>query len=264
MTKVAQWKAKLNLYEQKQDEFFTEVLVQSDELIPEKSNYRRTIFKGDCSEEEEDCQQKEPSRVIYKKVKRVKKSVYQEFIIISRNILSISLSAPILLFLLSIATFKTIKVHLLDKNKRPQEDQELLKPVELLTQDETYYADRWGYKSEMHQVLTQDGYVLKMFRIFKKGSNPQGKRPIFIGHGLFQCSGAFVLNEEKSMAFVLIEQGYDVWVGNNRSIASLDHISLSHEDPEYWNWGLKELGIYDFPAMVDYVRSFTGFSKVVS
>lgn len=85
---------------------------------------------------------------------------------------------------------------------------------------------------------------------------------MLIGHGLFQCSGAFVLNEERSLAFTLINQGYDVWVGNNRSIAGVDHVSLSHEDPEYWNWGLKELGIYDFAAMVDHVLLYSGFSKV--
>lgn len=261
MTKVGQWKAKMNLCDKKIDPFFTEVIVPSDESIRESNNYRRTGKKGTLIEEEE-VEEKAPGRVIHKEVQRSKKTAYQEFILISRNIISFLLSVPVLLILLSIATFKTAKVHLLEKTKRIQEDQEAIKPDELLLQDETYYAERWGYKSEMHQVLTQDGYVLQMYRISKKGSNPQGKRPVFIGHGLFQCSGAFVLNEEKSMAFVLVDQGYDVWVGNNRSISGLDHISLSHEDPEYWNWGLKELGIYDFPAMVDYVRSFTEFSKV--
>lgn len=239
MTKLAQWK-------------------QYDSKL-EKKNYSSTNEKETIIEK---IEQKEPGRVNFKPVKRIHRSLYQAFTIISRDILSIILSAPILLILLSIATFKTAKVHLLDKTKRPQQDQESFKPDELLIQDETYYANRWGYTSEMHQVLTQDGYVLKMFRIFKKGSDPKGKRPVFIGHGLFQCSGAFVLNEENSMAFVLIDQGYDVWVGNNRSIAGMDHTSLSHHDPEYWNWGLKELAIYDFPAMVDYIISFTGFSKV--
>jgi hypothetical protein len=65
------------------------------------------------------------------------------------------------------------------------------------------------------------------------------------------------------LVFTLIDQGYDVWVGNNRSTGSLDHISLSHEDPEYWNWGLKELGIHDFPSMIDHVRLYTGYSKVM-
>lgn len=71
-----------------------------------------------------------------------------------------------------------------------------------------------------------------------------------------------MLNEERSLAFVLIDEGYDVWVGNNRSTAGLGHTSLSYKDPEYWNWGLKELGIYDFPALIDHVRLYSGFPKV--
>ncbi|GAA5802632.1 hypothetical protein HPULCUR_008105 [Helicostylum pulchrum] len=147
---------------------------------------------------------------------------------------------------------------------RPQLAKEQFVPDELLTQDETYYASRWGYTSQLHKVVTEDGYILTMYRIFKKGAPAAAAagNPVLIGHGLFQCSGAFVLNEQDSLAFHLVNQGYDVWLGNNRSIASLDHLSLSHEDPEYWNWGLKELGMYDFPAMVDYVCSTTGFSKI--
>ncbi|KAI8091732.1 Alpha/Beta hydrolase protein [Thamnidium elegans] len=227
----------------KQDALFTEVLVEEDfirDRIP-------------------------PTQTPKINIKRIKRTWLQHTILFSRNMLSIILSAPILIILLSIATFKTAKIHLIDtyyrKKLRPQHSKEQFFPDELLTQDETYYASRWGYTSQLHKVVTDDGYILTMYRIFKKGSPAAGK-PVLIGHGLFQCSGAFVLNEQDSLAFTLVNQGYDVWVGNNRSIASLDHLSLSHEDPEYWNWGLKELGMYDFPAMVDYVCSTTGFSKI--
>ena len=90
------------------------------------------------------------------------------------------------------------------------------------------------------------------------------KRPVLLGHGLFQCGGDFLVNEDKSMAFVLADQGYDVWIGNTRAARSFDHISLSHEDSEYWAWGLKELAIYDWPAMIDFIREETGFHKVKS
>lgn len=229
----------------KQDALFTEVLVEDDSIkdrVPPSQNPKINI-------------------------KRIKRTWLQHTILFTRNVLSIVLSAPILIILLSIATFKTAKTHLIDtyyrRKVRPQHAKEQFVPDELLTQDETYYASRWGYTSQLHKVVTEDGYILTMYRIFKKGS-PAGNPPVLIGHGLFQCSGAFVLNEQDSLAFHLVNQGYDVWVGNNRSIASLDHLSLSHEDPEYWNWGLKELGMYDFPAMVDYVCSATGFSKVNS
>lgn len=201
------------------------------------------------------------------KVRRVKRSMSQHLMLTARSLASIILSAPMLLYFVTIATYRTAKTHILDtyyyKKKRAQDKEEkILNQKELLTQDEVYYANLWGYTSEKHEVVTEDGYILIMYRILKKGTNPQGKRPVLIGHGLFQCSGAFVLNEERSLAFVLIDEGYDVWVGNNRSTAGLGHTSLSYKDPEYWNWGLKELGIYDFPALIDHVRLYSGFPKV--
>ncbi|PHZ14919.1 alpha/beta-hydrolase [Rhizopus microsporus ATCC 52813] len=147
------------------------------------------------------------------------------------------------------------------KTERPQDILENTLPDEVITQDETYYAEKWGYISEKHEVVTEDGYIIIMYRLYRKGCKPSGM-PVLIGHGLFQCSGAFVLNEEKSIAFTLADEGYDVWVGNNRAIAGYDHISLSYKDPEYWDWGLKELGIYDFKAMLDHVREYSGYSRV--
>ena len=36
-------------------------------------------------------------------------------------------------------------------------------------------------------------------------------------HGLLSSSDAFILNDEnKALAFVLANRGYDVWLGNNR------------------------------------------------
>lgn len=88
--------------------------------------------------------------------------------------------------------------------------------------------------------------------------------PVLLGHGLFQCSGDFVLNEENSLAFALVEQGYDVWMGNTRATSTLDHVSLSHKDPEYWAWGLKELSLHDLVCALDFVGKQTGFNKVHS
>jgi hypothetical protein len=131
----------------------------------------------------ETLHKKPPNRVAahMRKVKRVKRNRIQRVLLQVRFAMSIVFSLPILLLLLSMATFQTAKTYLLDsclfRKKRPQDHEELDAPDELLTQDETYYADRWGYTSEMHEVLTQDGYILTMYRIFKKGSLPQGNYP---------------------------------------------------------------------------------------
>ncbi|KAI9255807.1 Alpha/Beta hydrolase protein [Phascolomyces articulosus] len=128
-------------------------------------------------------------------------------------------------------------------------------PEEKIVADECYYIKRWGYEPRIYDIVTDDGYILRMYRIMNK-------RPVLLGHGLFQCSGDFILNEEKSLAFVLADQGYDVWLGNTRAAGSFDHVSLSYRDPEYWAWGLKELGIYDWPTMIDFIREETGCHKI--
>ncbi|KAK4519785.1 Glycerol-3-phosphate/dihydroxyacetone phosphate acyltransferase [Mucor velutinosus] len=278
-SKVGQWKPRSRLYEKdlEKDSYFKEIFVE-DALL-EAENYRRSSLSedeqsstgmssdGELLEEPEPPAEEMPLKAPHRiplhqrNVTRIKRSVLQKFMLAVKSVISALLSFPILFFFVTMAVYTTGKQQLLDKQKRIQESDEDDMPDELLTQDETYYAERWGYTSEMHEVVTQDGYILKMYRINKKGSIPRGK-PVLIGHGLFQCSGAFVLNEQRSLAFTLIDQGYDVWVGNNRSIAGLDHVSLSFKDPEYWNWGLKELGIYDFAAMLDHVKLYSNSSKV--
>lgn len=68
---------------------------------------------------------------------------------------------------------------------------------------------------------------------------------------------------EVAPAFQLIRAGYDVWLGNQRGTKySLDHTSLSKKDKAYWQFSYTEMGKYDAPAQVDYVRSQTGQKKV--
>lgn len=98
-------------------------------------------------------------------------------------------------------------------------------------------------------------YILHLFFL-------DNKKPVLVGHGLFQCSGVFVLNEKKSLVFALVDQGYDVWTGNNRAVGCLNHSYLSPKDVEYWKWGLKELGLRDLPTMLDFIRSTTGHKTV--
>jgi hypothetical protein len=61
------------------------------------------------------------------------------------------------------------------RNKRPQDKQKNAKPHESLTNDQFYYAETWGYKCDAHEVLTEDGYLLVMYRLSKQGDDPKGQ-----------------------------------------------------------------------------------------
>lgn len=135
---------------------------------------------------------------------------------------------------------------------------------EKAVKDMSYYAKRCGFECDTHDVLTQDRYILTMHHIKdpnRKPDDPPG-HPILLLHGLFQSSGAFIGNEYESLAFQLVRSGHDVWLGNNRCGFGSRHASLSPSNPRFWNWTIKDLAMYDVPAMIDFVLARTKFEKV--
>lgn len=82
----------------------------------------------------------------------------------------------------------------------------------------TDYCKYFNYPVETHHVTTEDGYILTLFRIQKKNTVIRlGLKPIFLQHGLLDCSDTWLLNDEnKAPGFMLANKGYDVWLGNSR------------------------------------------------
>lgn len=82
----------------------------------------------------------------------------------------------------------------------------------------TDYCRYFNYPIQFHDVTTEDGYILRVFRIQKKGTLiKEGLKPILLQHGLLDSSDTWVLNEEsKALGFILANAGYDVWMGNSR------------------------------------------------
>ncbi|PWN48487.1 alpha/beta-hydrolase [Violaceomyces palustris] len=140
---------------------------------------------------------------------------------------------------------------------------------EKLVKDVRYYAKNCGFEIVNETVETQDGYYLRMHRVIdpqtthKKKSDGRGGFPVLIMHGLFQSSGSFVTSEERSLAFWLARQGgYQVFLGNNRGVFDMGHKKYKRSDPRFWDYNIRELAIYDLPALVDHVRKETGYDKI--
>nr|XP_034304031.1 gastric triacylglycerol lipase isoform X2 [Crassostrea gigas] len=119
-----------------------------------------------------------------------------------------------------------------------------------------------GYPCEQHDVLTKDGYILSLQRIpfSKKSPTRKGKPAILLQHGLLSCSSCWVENlANESLGFMLADAGVDVWLGNNRGNKySKSHVSLSPDDPRFWEFSWDEMAKYDLPAMIEYVIQQTG------
>lgn len=130
----------------------------------------------------------------------------------------------------------------------------------------------YGYYAEEHIVHTKDGYLLGIHRLpYKKGEEHSGERVnagpgttrkpvVYLHHGLLMNSEVWVCitEEERCLPFALVNQGYDVWLGNNRGNKySKKSTRLSPTSTEFWNFSMDQFAFYDIPDSIDYVLSTT-------
>ncbi|KAK1138162.1 hypothetical protein K0M31_020463 [Melipona bicolor] len=127
-------------------------------------------------------------------------------------------------------------------------------------------AQQAGYSVENYDVVTQDGYILRMERITgsKKSPPSDNKTAVLLVHGLLDASPTWlVAGPERALGFMLADEGYDVWLGNVRGTRySRKNSFLSTSDPNFWNFSWNEIGIYDMPAMIDRIIEETKQEKM--
>ncbi|EGR46631.1 uncharacterized protein TRIREDRAFT_65950 [Trichoderma reesei QM6a] len=155
--------------------------------------------------------------------------------------------------------------------------------------DVGYYARRVGLDVETFKVETEDGFIIELWHVYdpkehtpvdaasrdrldpevfqeskeKPEKSSRKKRfPVLLMHGLLQSSGAYCCNDDQSLAFWLCKSGYDVWLGNNRCGFNPEHVLLKYGDPRMWCWNIRQMGVFDLPALVSRVLHETGFAKI--
>ncbi|XP_052755651.1 lipase 1-like [Galleria mellonella] len=130
----------------------------------------------------------------------------------------------------------------------------------------TELATKYGYQSQEHQVVTEDGYLLKVFRV-SQGRNCDGRRrspPVILMHGLLQSSDSWLdAGPGAALAYLISDACYDLWVANCRgNYYSRRHLKLAPNSSQFWHFSIDEIGFYDVPATIDYVLNYTGAEKV--
>lgn len=119
-----------------------------------------------------------------------------------------------------------------------------------------------GYRGECHEVKTEDGYILRLHRVLpSKHSTHKGSA--FLMHGLFRNSSDFLASGSKiALAYYLSDHGYDVWLGNARGTKySNEHVTHANDSKEFWKFSFHEIGLFDLPAMLDFMLEHTKQSK---
>ncbi|KAK3641572.1 cholesterol esterase [Elasticomyces elasticus] len=142
-------------------------------------------------------------------------------------------------------------------------------------QDFVELCELFGYYAEEHIVQTGDGYLLGVHRLgWKKGEEDQRvnagpgsiqKKVVYLHHGLLMNSEVWVCltEEQRCLPFVLVEQGYDVWLGNNRGNKySKKSLHSTPTSPEFWNFSMDQFAFHDIPDSIDYILSTTGQSSL--
>lgn len=122
-------------------------------------------------------------------------------------------------------------------------------------------VERYGYPAEEHNVTTEDGYNLIIHRIPGRplSDSKKKKEIVFILHGILASSDSWVLyGPGKDLAFLLSDQGYDVWIGNMRGNSYCrSHVNMTIYDRKFWQFSFHEVGTKDLPAMFDYILNYT-------
>ncbi|KAK4483219.1 hypothetical protein RD792_010401, partial [Penstemon davidsonii] len=119
-----------------------------------------------------------------------------------------------------------------------------------------------GYKCQEYEVKTDDGYILSVQRIpeGRTGGGGSNRQPVLLQHGVMVDGMTWLLNSpEQSLAMILADNGYDVWISNIRGTRfSRRHVTYDPSNPEYWNWTWDDLVTHDLPSVIELVFRQTG------
>ena len=117
-----------------------------------------------------------------------------------------------------------------------------------------------GFRFEAHEVTTEDGYILNVFRIpglttEDASTSNAVKPPVLMQHGILDSAYCWIVNyADVAPAFVAARAGYDVWLGNSRGNTysrANTQWDPDHNERHFWDFSWFDMGTYDLPAVID-------------
>ncbi|XP_057665426.1 lipase 3-like isoform X1 [Diorhabda carinulata] len=124
--------------------------------------------------------------------------------------------------------------------------------------------DRYGFDLKKHTVTTEDGYILTIFQLSLQHDNKNQKSPVILQHGVLVDGRSWFISGQNSLAFVIARNGFDLWIPNFRGTKySKMHLNSSISQEEYWNFSFHEMGLYDLPAIIEYISNSTNRKDIL-
>ncbi|XP_032527248.1 lipase 3-like [Danaus plexippus] len=156
------------------------------------------------------------------------------------------------------------------ENETPGYDKLRSEPTALMST--LQLATLHGKRMESHVVTSQDGYLLTLHRLKSPAFlnentvSSLNNSTVLLHHGLLGSSADWILlGPEKSLPYILSNAGCDVWLINARgNYYSRGHMNKRVDSLEYWNFSFQEMGEYDLPAIVDYIRNTKNSTDQIS
>ncbi|KAG0674082.1 hypothetical protein C6P42_002405 [Pichia californica] len=141
-----------------------------------------------------------------------------------------------------------------------------------VTSDLSYYAGLIGLRLIEYEIITEDGFIITLQRLYDPNIDEKKRnnsfKPILLLHGLMQSSGSFLTSGYKSIAYFLVKNNYDIWLGNNRCGFNPKHVKYNSNNHKMWDWDLDEMAYYDIPAMIKQIKliklNYNGKISIIS
>lgn len=157
------------------------------------------------------------------------------------------LPAVSILFLILIPTARGAP-----SNKTPSRRSMRMPKIETNDTISSYLA-QYGIAVEEHFATTDDGYILRLFRLARPGASV-----MLLQHGILASSWVWLVNRpEQSLGMVLWNMGYDVWLSNSRgNTFSRNHTTLEPSTRKFWNFTFGDMRL-DVVANIRHVINTT-------
>ena len=132
------------------------------------------------------------------------------------------------------------------------------------TEDYKSYISKLNLNLEEIQVITEDRYVNTIWALTSKDIFNRNGKSIIVQHGLLDSSFTWLILEDKSIAKLLCEEGYKVYLPNMRGNQfSKSHLDYDHSlNSKYWDFSFDEMAQYDLPSIVNLIKKRDGVEKV--